>query len=632
MCGIAGVIEAIGGRNEKLESILERMDVFQNHRGPDDHGVWVGSTSSVRIGLAHRRLAILDLSAAGRQPMVSSCGKYVLVFNGGLYNYKELRAELEAYGHVFKTRTDTEVVLQASIKWKEKALQKFNGMWALGWLDRSEGKFLLSRDRFGEKPLYWFWDRENHRFLFASEIKAILMGTRPHRFSLHLPAVFRYLFQSLLDGQPETLFEGIVALPAAHNMTSDLRDFDQRKDIEIYQYWQPSLAPMVGGNQESIIEEIRDIFIDSVRIRLRSDVPVGVLLSGGLDSSTIAAMANQLGDRSCLFSSVSRDPRFNEEPYMQMVASHLKQPLTKVELNINPHNLWPMLQEVVWYNDEPVGSLSNVAHYLLMKQAKDLGITVILSGQGADELLCGYKKYLGFYVQHLLRRGKFVMAAKVLMDFSRNRSIVVQFNLGEAKRYLPRWLVRRTTNIVGERLKGLSFELDVGLGEGDVTERQIRDLYQYSLPALVHYEDRMSMAHSREIRLPFLDYRLVDLLLPLSTDMKLHGGWTKWIFRKAMEPFLPKEVAWRKDKQGFVNPQSEWFKHELRDYTNELLADDDLFVYRSGLVNPHSARSLFAAYCSQPVGRGSINFRDVFNVLALESWLRVFERHLRIVD
>ena len=264
---------------------------------------------------------------------------------------------------------------------------------------------------------------------------------------------------------------------------------------------------------------MRETFIDSVKLRLRSDVPVGVLLSGGIDSSSIAAAVHYLEPRRDdikLISAVGGIGEQDEQPFIDVMANHLNWPAEKVALDYSPSGALRLISDVSWFNDEPIGGLSTVAHYLLMKRAKDLGITVLLSGQGADENLCGYKKYLGFYLQELIASGRWIAAGQVLQQFFRRGTVLSQFNYHEAKRYFPRAFRLPEIEIRGPRLLGDTQWVHTGLNGGGVVERQAIDFEKLSVPALVHYEDRMSMAVGREIRLPFLDYRLVSLLVPLA--------------------------------------------------------------------------------------------------------------------
>ena len=621
MCGIAGVVST---EAHTPCPTTKRMLGEQRHRGPDGEGSWCGRVGNFQVALGHLRLAIIDLTEAANQPMFLPDGSQGLIFNGEIYNYKELRRELEELGVVFRTQSDTEVALWALATWDEEAFKKFNGMWAIAWIDLRKPMLLLSRDRFGIKPLYLYW--RNGTLFFASEIKAILAGSG-ERFGVNGQVVGRFLHQSLLDTQPESCFSGIAALPAGHNLT--LRLGGERPEPVLASYW-TLLATDPFGDDEQTVEAVRATFLDAVRLRLRSDVPVGILLSGGIDSSSIAAaMRHALGPDADLhaISAVSGRPDYDETPFIEAVSRHLACPVHYVHLRYNPAEWFDLLDAVIYFNDEPVGSFAPVAHYLLMEEARRLGITVLLSGQGGDESLCGYFKFLVFYLQQLSKRGHWFSALRVLSGFLRNGTVFSQFEMSEAKRYLPRFARPPEIDICGSRLQAHNFIVATGLGDGTLADRQRIDLARLSVPALVHYEDRNSMSWSREIRLPFLDYRLVQLLMSLGPEWKLRDGWTKWVFRKAMESHLPKSVVWRKDKQGFTIPQAEWLKHELHDRIENLLGGEMLSV-DMGLVDRQALRRRYEAYCKQRPGRGSICFKDVFNPIALEIWLRRFEGNL----
>jgi len=602
------------------------MIEVQSHRGPDGQGAWSGCVGRTRIALGSVRLAVQDLTSAGDQPMVSASGRQVLVYNGEVYNYPDLRRELEGLGMRFRSSGDTEVVLCALRTWGVQAFERFNGMWGIAYLDADDGTLLLSRDRFGIKPLYWH--RRDDRLLFASEIKGILVGSG-HRFAVDHEVVGRFLLQSQLDAQERTFFAGIEALPAGTYARFDLTSSTSLTPV-VQSYWTAPHDEILRDGTPPSFTNVRETFLDSVRLRLRSDVPVGVLLSGGVDSSAIAAGVQcWIGRRSDLhlFSIVSDDHRFSEERFINRMATHLGAGARLERVRFGVDNIFELLDRVIWFNDEPPGSLSPVAHYLLMQRAKDLGVTVILCGQGADELLCGYFKYWGFYLQSLWRSGQWGTALGGASDVARRRTLLPYFRINEAKRYLPDLLRPREIDIRGPRLQENDYHVDLGLGEAGVVQRQLADLYRLSLPALLHYEDRMSMALAREIRLPYLDYRLVEQLVPLAPRWKMRDGWSKWVFRKAMESDLPAEIAWRRDKQGFTNSQDQWLKRELRPQINALLCDD-LVTSMHGLLDRRALQRRYDVYCRYPADRGPLSFKDMFNPLALELWARRFESFL----
>jgi asparagine synthase (glutamine-hydrolysing) len=624
MCSISGIV-SLGSASNQTPA-LERMVVAQHHRGPDDQGVWSGQVGNFAVAVGHTRLAILDLTEAGHQPMFLPDRSHALVFNGEIYNYRELGDELQKEGALLRSRCDTEVMLWALARWGESAFSRFNGMWAAAWLDFARDRVVLSRDRFGIKPLYFY--RDGNAVYFSSEIKAILAGAG-HRFQIDRRVAARYLAQGLLDAQPETFFRGIVSLGAGENLVLE-PDGAGGVRTRRSAYWSlpPFDEPDVTIGER--VEKVRETFLDAVRVRLRSDVPVGVLLSGGIDSSSIAAAMRQvLGPEANLhaISATSGREGYDERPFIEQVAEHLGCPVHFVKLDHQPQEWFRLLNEVLYHNDEPIPGFSTVAHYLLMRQARELGITVILSGQGADEILCGYLKYLGFYLYDLASTARIGRTLRTLLEFARRGTVLNQFQLSEAKRYLPKLLKPCEADVLGPALQDVDYRLDTGLGDDHLVGRQRDDLYRFSVPALVHYEDRSSMAWAREIRLPFLDYRLVSMLVPMEPETKLRDGWTKWIMRKAIEPYLPPSITWRKDKQHFLNPQGEWLRHELRPVIERMLTGN-LLTEQCGLISREGLKQRYEEYCRQPVGRGVVSSKDIFRPLALELWSRRFAESL----
>jgi asparagine synthase (glutamine-hydrolysing) len=627
MCGLAGIFGSLGV--ERTRESIERMLRVQSHRGPDSNGSWSGTVLGMVVGLGFRRLKILDLSDSANQPMVSQDKRFVFVFNGEIYNYLELRKELAASGVLFRTQGDTEVLMQALMLWGPSALSCLNGMWAFLILDRVTGEVMLSRDRFGVKPLYTYFDERG--LVVSSEIKAILEVANRH-FQVQTSVANAYLRQGVLCAGSETFFEGIEEFPAGCWATFRIEDVG-RKRLEPKRYWTTPTSPATNLSERELIESVRETFIDSVKLRLRSDVPVGVLLSGGLDSSAIAATVHHLDpsrDDIKLISAVGANGHNDEQPFIDVMATYLNRSVEKVVLNYPASEALDFISEASWFNDEPVGSFSTVAHYLLMKRARDLGVTVLLSGQGADEILCGYKKYIGFYIQELLTSGRWLAAARVFGSFFRNDTVLSEVNYREMKRYLPEGLRLPEIDVRGPALLDFNQRIPVGLNGGGVIGRQILDLQRLSVPALVHYEDRMSMAVAREIRLPFLDYRLVSQLVSLPVELKLRSGWTKWIFRKAMEPLLPHAIAWRKDKQNFIVPQNEWFRSELQGDVCKLL-NGDWVSERLGLIDRGKFRIRYQAYLRQAANGGRLGIKDIFAPVAVELWARRFERYLSAI-
>ena len=628
MCGIFGIVQL--GPLVTDPAVLQAATTVQAHRGPDGSAVRTLQTERYTLTLAHQRLAVIDLSEAADQPMAYRDGQGYLTYNGELYNYLELRDELARAGERFTTRSDTEVLLAALHAWgAPRALAAFNWMGAFAWFDRNAGRLVLACDAGTEKPLYYFVDDE--RLVFASEIKTLLTLLQ-RRFALDRDAVGQFIFQGLSDAGTQTFFKGIQRLEAGVWMAIELGA--ERLAIHATRFEAPPYEHDVADMPvPDFVAEVRRVFLDSVRLRLRSDVPLGVLLSGGIDSSSIAAAAQALlgqGGAPRLLSVVSNDPRFDESKYIGTMERHLGQSAHKIVLRADPGTLVAELTTANWYNDAPLASMSALGHFRLMERAKELGLTVVLSGQGADEILLGYRKFLGFYLQSLLRRGRWAKALSVLGGFIRNRTILGQFQLSNAKRYVG---VLRAIgsaaaghsprSLAGEWLSGWQ-PLPLDLGPGTLAERQLLDIRHYSVPSLCHYEDRMSMAWSREIRLPFLASRLIDMLVRAPDDYKIRHGWTKYALRKAMEPLLPESICWRRDKQGFSNPQGEWLKRELHDSVREAFSADGLMA-RKGIVNSRNLLSMFERYCRQPTDVGLIWYREVFAPFSLELWMRRYE-------
>ena len=605
------------GFEERWESACNR----QYHRGPDSQGEWRSSFEGGEIWMGHQRLAILDLSEAGHQPMTSDRG--TLVYNGEVYNYIELRAEMERAGEIFRTGTDTEVVLRGILHWgMAEACRRFNGMWAIAWWDVREKRLWLSRDRFGEKPLYW--EQHENGIFFASELKA-LMAMTGRQYRVNAQVVSEFLLQHQANTSPAGFVEGVSRVPAAAMVCLQA---DRINAPETRDYWHLPDVAVDRKIDNVLLDEVRETFSDSVRIRLRSDVPVGVLLSGGLDSSAIAAMAAEHSQSITFFSGVSGDKRTDESRFITKMAQHLGHEAITIDLDGQVDNLFGKLEELTWHADRPLDEFSNIAHGLLMESARARGITVMLTGQGADELLCGYRKYLGFQLQLLWRAGQRCRALRLLASFVKNRSVISQFSWAEAKRYLPGRSARAGWNIAGPALAGFE-PLELGVKNGELLmARQARDLRRFSLPAILHMEDHMSMAASREMRVPFLDHRLVELLLPLPAETKLCRGWTKYVFRRAMEPSLPSAIAWRRDKLGFDNPQEIWLKQQLRKRMEEDYFGAGCRIFQYGLVREEELSRLCREFFRQRRGRGRVWWRDIFAPLALEVWLRQFEAHL----
>jgi asparagine synthase (glutamine-hydrolysing) len=457
-------------------------------------------------------------------------------------------------------------------------------------------------------------------------MKAICVGSRD-RFRVHLPAAGRFLGQSLLDAQDETFLEGITQVPAGHNLVIHLHETRGIRLDRPRPYWNLP-RDVMDLTEDQAIEYGRSLFTDAVRLRLRSDVPVGVLLSGGLDSSSIAAMVRRLqpAGQPAFVSAVSDVFEYNEEPFAELTSLHLGNYLHKVRLNPEPESAFAAIEGATWHNDEPIGGFSTVAHHMLMKKARDLGVTVLLSGQGADESLCGYLKYVPFYFQQLARERRVgTLATEALVQLRPPWPFLSEFKLGEAKRYLRPVFRHKHDDILGASFKDRSWELDLSLGRSGLAGRQIADLERFSVPALTHYEDRMSMAASREVRLPFLDHRLVALFVGLPDRFKLRRGWRKWILRQMMSPYLPSQITWRRDKKGFANPVGFWLRDAWRPHVDAIF-QEGMVSAKLGLVDLPRLQARYRAYCENKMAGWEAS--DIFNPLSLEIWARRFSEYI----
>jgi asparagine synthase (glutamine-hydrolysing) len=618
MCGICGVVAL--ERPAEVDTAA-RMARELDHRGPDGAGAY----DAPGVALGFRRLAILDLSDAGMQPFASEDGRHVLVHNGEVYNYRELRAELESRGHRFRSATDTEVVLAAYREWGERCVERFNGMWAFALWDARERTLFASRDRFGVKPFYYRLD--GARLAFASELKAFRADTASG-LEPNGRAVRDYVEQGYVDHTSETFFAGIVKLPPAHCLSFG------PAGLRTWRYWalEPRRPP--AGDPA---DEVRELFLDAVRLRLRSDVPVGTCLSGGIDSSAVACAVDHLlrteaenarpvGERQRTFTAFFAERGFDERPYAEAVVAR-----TRAEphwITFDDRELVDVLPAIVETQDEPFGSTSIVAQWFVMREARRAGLKVMLDGQGADETLAGYHSYFGPRFADLLASGRLRELRAEVGGYRRLHGAgAAAAAVALARPFLPhrvRWLargrVRGGAALVGAGLRGLApTPEENGTPYRDRLRRQLHlILTQRGLPELLRYEDRNSMAHSLEARVPFLDYRLVELLFSLDADQLIERGRTKAVLRRALGDLLPPVVRDRVDKIGFVTPEARWLRGRL----GELAAD--VFASRTfaerGLVDAAAARRRLERHRRGELDAGF----ELWRALNLELWARAF--------
>lgn len=612
MCGIVFALTS-----DPNEAFIHAASELQHHRGPDGAGLHFERLGCRHLGYGHQRLALLDLSDRGLQPMHSASGRYTILFNGEIYNFRELIA---AHGLTdLNSGTDTEVALRVIERvGLDAACRAFNGMWAIVLRDRETGLVSLARDRIGKKPLNIL-----HRggdLYVASEVKTFF--ALPDFTPTPNPEVTaRYLGQILQNADEQSWVEGINALPAAS--IGDIRITAPADGIvNLRRYWKPSL----DGADPSIpdaehLTTLRDLVTDATRLRLKADVPVGIALSGGLDSSILASVAAgaQEGEvaRCRLLSVVHPGHADDESAFVDLMATHLGADVSRVSLDLADGGADATLALITrcnHMNDGPLSSFSAVLFYKMMEQARAQGITAILTGQGADEVFCGYRKFPVLEAKSRAASGHLLSSARFMAGFIGNGTLFGQFSFSEAKRYLG----MRNGSIMGPAAEaafvpfGLS---DVGKG---ISARQLSDIEQLSVPHLCHYEDRMSMAMSREVRSPFLDYRVVEHGLGLPVHLKMRHGWTKFALRKSFEDRLPAQIAWRKDKKGFVSPEATWLRENLRARVLELMGDPANPAYQLGLVDREAYLKLFTAFCNHDA---RVWFKDVFAPLTLSLWL-----------
>lgn len=575
MCGVAGLI----GSLSNAEQSIRRMLAVQAHRGPDGSDLW--SSPDGRVQLAHRRLAILDLSARGAQPMADGSGRYVITFNGEIYNYLELRAELRQLGHAFHTDTDTEVILEAYCAWGEACLDRFNGMFAFALYDTVAQRLFCARDRYGEKP-FLFVARPDF-FAFASEYKALLTlpGVAPDYDEFRL---LRGLHSASmgLDADRQTVFHAIQQLLPGEALMLDARTLD----IRIWRYWdvQPN-ADAARLSEADAFARFRELLTDAVRIRMRSDVPVGSCLSGGLDSSAIVSLVRKVihpdGDYHTFtgrFPGTTADEWRYAEPVIAEtgVVSHVVEPTAA--------GFAAELGEFLWYNELPVGSSSQYAQYCVFRLAREHGITVLLDGQGADELLSGYEQYFQFYVAALEESGDQNCLAEELSQIRERYPLALTPPARAWRDRLPfvvrRWLSHRLgigTNLLYGLKPDIARRVAVENRRGRVerfhalSSALYQDSFGMYLTTLLRYGDRNSMAHSREVRLPFCDHRLAELALSLPPGHLMGAAQTKRLLRESMRGLLHEDVRARWNKQGFRPPQETWFQGPLLAMAEDLL-------------------------------------------------------------
>jgi asparagine synthase (glutamine-hydrolysing) len=623
MCGIAGIFDP-SSNSSQLEHHLSLMGNLISHRGPDDSGQWVHPDGT--LGMAHRRLSVIDLSSNAKQPMTEGNNNWI-VFNGEIYNYKDLRRRLEGN---FRTNSDTEVILKAYQKWGKECVKYFRGMFSFALWDESQNELFCARDHFGIKPFY-YWQSESG-FYFASETKALL----PFIKSLNpdLGGLKDYLTFQLCLGK-KTMFKNIFQLEPAHFMTIS------KKGIEIQKYWDVNFEPDFSKNENSFNEELKEIIKDSIKAHLIADVPVGAYLSGGYDSSAIASIANNLVTDNKLIGFTGKyteyGSSFDESFYARQVAKKGKFEIQ--ELEINGQNFLDNIQKVIYHLDYPVAGPGSFSQYMISQLASK-SRKVVLGGQGGDEIFGGYTRYLIAYFEQCIKaaingtykNGNFVVTYESIIPNLKSLSNYTPLLKQFWKEGLFDDMHNRYFNLIN-RAPNLSSFVDWEILEGyssrntfnkifygeNVKKESYFDLmthfdFKTLLPGLLQVEDRMSMAHGLESRVPLLDVRIVELAAKMPADIKFKNGEMKYIFKKAIKEFIPKSIYKRKDKMGFPTPVNNWFKNEANEMLNDVLRS-----FKSKNRGYIDNESLL-----QRVSKENDFGRNVWGAFSLELWFQTF--------
>ena len=603
MCGIAGILK-FSNPPVALGDIKGMTDALK-HRGPDGEGHYLELDGSLALG--HRRLSILDLTDNGRQPMqLWDTDRYVIVFNGEIYNYLELRAKLIGFGYTFRTETDTEVLLRLFSHMKLDCLDEVDGMFAFAIWDKEERQLYCSRDRFGEKPFYYFCDKQ--RFVWASEMKG-LFSVGVERSINHF-RLSEYLTDGKMDtSNGETFYENISELRPGHWLVVS----QDKADLKQKTYWKLKVGE--EGQHLSLsqaVSSFQEFFEMSVKRRLRSDVPVGSSLSGGLDSSSIVSTIDSLKIKGQVQKTFSaRFPGYSKDEgeFIDLMNRNISSQAFSTEPD--GEKLFDNLDHLFYHQEEPFQHVSIFAQYEVMKLAKKEQVTVLLDGQGADEYLAGYHSYIKIYLKQLyLSNKKQYSSLKSLSEtllekdfgFTINQKIAYQFpQLLSIKKALSINKENLGVELNGDYLNAYARELERE-PLNSLKDALCRSLTMNGLPTLLRYADRNSMAHSREVRLPFLNHKLVEFVLSLSEEMLINQGWTKFLLRKSMECQLPNKITWRKDKIGYEPPQNKWMENikmkELLREAIESLSEENIL---NNAVSNHSWRYIMAYKALQGV-------------------------------
>jgi asparagine synthase (glutamine-hydrolysing) len=635
MCGILGVYHKNG--EPVTADLLLRMAKQMAYRGPDAEGIYLGDSRSMQwsdnpntapdkadIGLAHRRLSIIDLSPAGRQPMSNEEQTVWISYNGEVYNYKTLRSELVSNGHRFRSRTDTEAILHLYEEVGEPCVTQLRGMFAFGIWDSIRRRFFLARDRLGIKPLFYYWDGK--RFLFASEIGALMSHPKVDR-TLDISALSEYLTYQYVPS-PRTVFKYVRKLPPGHTISFS------ESGLRVDRYWSPDSSQRdryTGASEEEICTDLREVLRESVAMRLASDVPLGAFLSGGVDSSAVVAFMAQEMDRPVkTFSIGFEEQEFNELEYARSVAKHLGTEHT--EFVVKPDAL-EVLPELVEAFGEPFGDMSVVPTFYVSKMAKE-AVTVCLSGDGGDEVFAGYDRYLRWLRTRWLdafptraRRALLGGLSALLPDYLPGKGLVHRGSLAPLDRYgsllYPlameekfRLLSPAMRRIVEGEVPYASLKNFWGSTDKDGLERlQWIDLHTYLPDDILCKVDRASMLNSLEVRVPLLDHEVVERAMQIPENLRIRNGTGKYLFKQMLKAHIPASILAR-PKMGFGIPSGQWFRSALSGHAREMLLGRG--ASSSEFLNKQAVKALLDTHQK--------GYRDmsgrIWSILVLEIWCR----------
>ncbi len=614
MCGIAGFIDVERSR-DNAEQLIDRMCRVIRHRGPDDQGVWVGDGAA----LGMRRLSIIDL-AGGHQPIFNEDESILVVFNGEIYNYQELKEELRARGHHFRTNSDTETIVHAYEEYGDDCVNHLRGMFTFALWDRRRQRLLAARDRFGKKPFNYYWDGQ--RLVFGSEIKSILEANIPRE--VNSIALDEYLTYRWVP-TPHTLFKDVSKLPAAHVLIYE------DGHISTKRYWQLSFTPTCQDDEAMAIEHTRALLKEAVQVRLMSEVPLGAFLSGGVDSSVVVGlMSSMMSQPVKTFSIGFEEDDYSELPYARQVARHFG--TDHHEFFVRPE-LVSVLPELVWAYDEPFADSSMLPTYYVSKLARE-HVTVVLTGDGGDEIFGGYNsyqrelsisripglmRYLLGYASRLMpdgMRGKKRLSALRKDLATRCVQASVLFTPGlRSSMYFPEYFAQVRDHNPYERLLN---EFHAVSDLYITAQQQHADVQVYLPDDILVKVDKASMFNSLETRAPMLDHYLAEYVASLPSSIRTRDGVLKYLLKKIAGDMLPAEILTRR-KQGFGVPIEHWLRRDLADYAYELL--DSQRARQRGIFNPQFIRNLLKAHASTKWVNHSA---AIWALLCLELWFQIY--------